>query len=713
MLSSDLKNEAAAAFRAGRADKARVLLEQHCRDAGEPADWLALGRLNQQLGDLPRARSALEIAARSADPQFAAQRALAQVLSDSGDSTAACALLKTCIASASAHHELWTDLGIAQERSALHSAALGSYGHAIEIAPAALRARINRARLLRAQSQHEAALADYDVLLASAPDQSPWWYEHGECLRQCRRYVDAVTSCERAIALDAHAVAAIMCKGVALASLGAIESAQQTFNQAFLCDSERAARYGHQENPLPAVPDARSVYLAAAFARLHDADWSAYGELVTATLGFFATPGRAPNDLSGAFPALYLPLPNALRSAAHIAISNALKHDSCVAQFEHEHHPQRSHIRVAYLSSKFKDHPSMVLTGGLFAAHDRSRFEVFGYALNHDDGSHVRRNAATEFDHFVDLSMLNDAAAVRRIRDDGIDILVDLNGYSDEARPGILSQRAAPLQLSYGGHSHSLFAPWIDYRITDRVCEPDDWGQPLCEARAFLPASFYPYDTARCTPSSTPSRAALDLPESAFVLCCFTRVEKIEPRLFERWLDLLSTLPDAVLWLGPAAPAARTALRARAAARGLYAQRLIFVERVDHASHLARHRAADLFLDTWTFNAHTTGLDALQAGLPMVSLKGTSWSSRYGASLLTAVGLEELITTTPASYCALVTALAHDRQRLMVYRTRLDQLMQHANPFAPPRVAAKLGAVYNHAWLRYLSGEAPMDFEIN
>lgn len=711
MASTEARSQAAAAFGAGRAAEALALLENHCHSGGEPADWLALGRLKQHLGDLPGARAALEIAAQSPDPVFAAHRALAHVLADGGEADAACALLKRCIAGTSTAHPLWTDLGIAQERAAQPTAALASYSHALDIAPQDPRARLNRAALLRAQTQHEAALVDYDLLLEHSPEQSSWWYERGECLRQGRRYDEAVASCERALALDPHAVPAVMCKAVALAAMGAIEAAQQSFDQAFACDRERAARYGHEETPLHEVPDARSVYFAAAFARLNEADWRGYGELVAAALGFFATPAQAPYDLSGAFPLLYLPLPNAVRSAGHIAISRALERD-CPAPLLRRPVDSRR-LRVGYLSCKFKDHPGMVLTGGLFRAHDRNRFEVFGYALNRDDQSRLRRNVGAEFDHFVDLSTLDDDSAARRIRDDGIDILVDLNGYSDEARPRILTRRAAPLQFTYLGHSHSLFAPWIDYRITDRVSEPEDWGQPLREARAFMPASFYPYDIARNTPGIAPSRAALGLPESAFVLCGFTRPEKIEPRLFERWMGLLHAMPGAVLWLGPASTAACAALRSSAVRRGIAAERLVFVERVDHASHLARHRAADLFLDTWTFNAHTTGLDALQAGLPMVSLKGMSWSSRYGASLLTAVGLEELITTSPEAYCELVIALAHDRPRLQALRTRLDQRMHYANPFAPERMARHLGAVYSHAWERYRGGEAATDFDIN
>ena len=711
MASEDIRAEAAAAYRGGRADEALRLLEPHCLERGAGQDWLTLGRLKRHLGDAQGARRALEVASKFPATSLTAHRLLAQWLAGEGDAAAACAQLAQYLTAAPTDAQVWGELASAQEQAGRLDAALTSYSHALALAPADSHCRLNRAALLRAVNRFEEALADYAVLLAQRPAQALLWSEQGECLRQCRRYAESIASCERALAFNPSAVPALMCKAVALAMMGAVEAAQQCFNQAFALDRERAARYGDGGLPLPQVPDARSVYLAAAFARLSDADWSGYGEMLAAALRYFALAAEAPSDLSGAFPLLYLPLPNALRSAGHIAITAALKAPSLPPLAPSAGDPRR--LRIGYLSCKFKDHPGMVLTGGLFRAHDRTRFEVFGYAINRDDHSTQRRLVRNEFDHFIDLAELDDEAAAQRIRADRIDILVDLNGYSDEARPLIMAARPAPLQFAYLGHSHSLFAPWIDYRITDRASEPSDWGHALLEARAFMPASFYPYDVARHVLGSTPSRAALGLPERAFVLCGFTRVEKIEPRLFERWLQLLHALPDAVLWLGPASPAATAALRTRAVQRGLAAERLVFVERINHAAHLARHRAADLFLDTWTFNAHTTGLDALQAGLPMVTLQGVGWSARYGASLLHAVGLQELITTSPEDYCALVMALAHDRPRLRRLRAALEQRIRAANPFAPERMAPHLGAIYSEAWARYRAGARPTDFEIS
>ena len=711
MASEGIRSQAAAAFRSGHTAQALALLEDRCQAGGDSADWLALGKLKHYLHDLRGARAALETARASDETAVEASRALAQVLADDGEPATACRLLETLLASAASTQDLRVDLGIAQARAGREDAALISFGLALELAPADVRALANRAALLRGRGAYEPALADYQALVAAAPDRAPWWCEHAECLRQLRRYDEAIASCDRALSLDPRAVAAMMCKAVTLAIMGELDAAQRLFAQAFAQDPARAARYGHEQAPLARIPDARAIYFAASFARLNEADWRGYGELMTAALAFFAVSEGAPADLSSAFPLLYLPLPNATRSHGHTAITRALG-GSSMAPLQSRRDDGRR-LRIGYLSCKFKDHPGMILTGGLFRAHDRAHFEVFGYALNRDDQSVQRREVHKEFDRFVDLSALNDDDATRRIRDDGIDVLIDLNGYSDQARPRILAARAAPLQFSYLGHSHSLFAPWIDYRVSDRVSEPDDWGQPLLEARAFVSPSFYPYDTARNQPSVTPSRAALGLPEEAFVLCGFTRVEKIEPRSFARWLELLRTLPQAVLWLGPASSRARANLRAHAEQQGVAATRLVFVERVDHASHLARHRGADLFLDTWTFNAHTTGLDALQAGLPVVTLKGASWSSRYGAALLTAVGLEELITHTPEAYCELVIALARHRPRLMALRAQLERRMGSANPFAPVRVAPRLGEAYMQAWERYRGGERAADIDIN
>ena len=711
MASEEIRRLAAAAFRSGRVEQALALLEGHCQAGGDSADWLALGKLKHHLRDLRGARAALETACAADQTALEASRALAHVLVDDGEPATACRVLESLLASAASAQDLRIDLGIAQARAGREEAALASFTHALELTPADVRALVNRAALLRGRGAHEQALADYQTLLAAAPDQAQWWCEYAECLRQLRRHPEAIASCDRALSLDPHAVAAAMCKAVTLAIMGELDAAQRLFAQAFAWDAARAARYGHEHAPLARIPDAREIYFAASFARLGEADWRGYGELVASALTFFATPDGAPADLSSAFPLLYLPLPNASRSHGHIAITRALGNSNMPPLQSRRDDGRR--LRIGYLSCKFKDHPGMILTGGLFRAHDRAYFEVFGYALNRDDQSVQRREVQKEFDRFVDLSALSDDDATRRIRADGIDILVDLNGYSDQARPHLLAARAAPLQFSYLGHSHSLFAPWIDYRVSDRVSEPEDWGQPLLEARAFVPPSFYPYDTARNQPSVTPSRAALGLPEEAFVLCGFTRVEKIEPRSFARWLELLHALPQAVLWLGPASPQARANLRAHAETHGIAATRLVFVERVDHAGHLARHRAADLFLDTWTFNAHTTGIDALQAGLPVVTLQGQSWASRYGASLLTAVGLEELITTTPEAYCELVIALAEQRPRLMALREHLERLMHEANPFAPAQVAPRLGSAYMQAWERYRGGEHAADFDVD
>ncbi|MCZ6892962.1 MAG: hypothetical protein O7H40_02800, partial [Gammaproteobacteria bacterium] len=342
-------------------------------------------------------------------------------------------------------------------------------------------------------------------------------------------------------------------------------------------------------------------------------------------------------------------------------------------------------------------------------AHDRGRFEIVGYALNPDDGSIERVRSADAVDVFVDLSQMNDEEAARRIRGDGIDILIDLNGYSDEARPGIVARRPAPLQVDYLGHTHSLYAPWIDYRFTDAVAEPEAAGYAPPEARVFLPPSYYVYDERRRPSTSPPERSALGLPQDAFVFCAFSNVAKIEPVVFAAWMAILQRVPDSVLWLLDPGEPAKANLRTAAENAGIAPSRLCFVGRVEPDKHLNRQQAADLFLDTFSHGAHTTGLDALHACVPLVTRQGDSLATRVGASLLTALGIRELVSSTTEAYIECACELAHDPERLAGIRRRLSATIENDNPFASASVAAKIEAAFELMWERLCTGEAPAD----
>jgi protein O-GlcNAc transferase len=308
----------------------------------------------------------------------------------------------------------------------------------------------------------------------------------------------------------------------------------------------------------------------------------------------------------------------------------------------------RDRIRIAYISTDFREHAVALQIAELFELHDRSRFEVTGISIGADDGSAVRRQLLGSFDHVVDAFKLTDDEVAVRLRQNECDILVDLNGHTQGARLGILAQRAAPLQVAYLGFAGTMGAGFIDYVIADPWVVPLDQQPHFAEQIVHLPHSYMVNDRRLQGAAETPSRAQAGLPDMGFVFCCFNTSYKITSEVFEVWMRLLTKVDGSVLWLRRFNDVTEQNLRREACARGVDASRIVFAERADLPEHLARHRLADLFLDTWPFNSHSTGSATLWAGLPMLTFAGTTFAGRVGASLLAAVGMPELIAASIA-----------------------------------------------------------------
>lgn len=328
-------------------------------------------------------------------------------------------------------------------------------------------------------------------------------------------------------------------------------------------------------------------------------------------------------------------------------------------------------IRLGYVSADFRYHPVAQLMLGMFKRHDRRRFEVIAYSLHPDDGSIYRRRVEAEVDRFVDLQPLDASQAAQRIFDDGIDILIDLTGYTTGCRPEIMAQRPAPVQVQYLGYPGTMGADFIDYLITDKVVTPPESQAYYTERFVYLPNGYQINDQEQPI-GPTPSRAEAGLPEHGFVFCCLCMLYKYEPRIFALWMRLLRQVPDSVLWLASGPEEAQANLVAAAEAHGVAADRLIFAPRLmDKADHLARHRLADLFLDTFYYNGHTTVSDALWAGLPVLTCPGGTFARRVGASLLTTLGLNELIARDLDDYELIALRLARDPDCLAGIRAKL------------------------------------------
>ena len=328
-------------------------------------------------------------------------------------------------------------------------------------------------------------------------------------------------------------------------------------------------------------------------------------------------------------------------------------------------------MRIGYLSSDFHDHATAYLIAELIERHDRDRFEIHGYSYGADPGGDMRARLVSAFDRFSDIDALSHRDAAARIRADDIDILVDLKGHTYRARPKILAFRPAPVQVNYLGFPGTMGAPFIDYIVADNFIVPRDRQMLFAEKLAYLPDCYQPNDTRREI-AAAPSRAECGLPAQGFVFCGFNNSFKITPAFFAIWMRLLQQVPGSVLWLLESNALVRRNLSAAAFAADVDPARLVFAPILKHRDHLARHRHADLFLDTLPCNAHTTASDALWAGLPVLTCAGETFAGRVAGSIVRAVGLAELVASSPRDYEALALALARDPARLDDIRSRLD-----------------------------------------
>jgi protein O-GlcNAc transferase len=331
--------------------------------------------------------------------------------------------------------------------------------------------------------------------------------------------------------------------------------------------------------------------------------------------------------------------------------------------------PPGTRLRIGYASADFHEHATMHLMAGLFEAHDRDGVEIHAYSWGIDDASACRARVCAAIEHFHDVRELSHEAIAQRIAGDGIDVLVDLKGYTGESRPEVLALRPAPVQVNWLGYPGTMAAPFIDWIIADAVLIPPGDEGGYGERVLRLPASYQPNDRAQAIAERTPSRAECGLPDAGFVFASFNKHHKIERATFAAWMRILAAVPGSALWL--LGGHGEKALRAAAAAAGVDPARLVFARKLPKPEHLARHRLADLFLDTRTYNAHTTASDALWAGLPLLAWSGDAFASRVAASLLHAVGLPELVVADGAAYERTAVALAQDPARLAALRAKL------------------------------------------
>jgi protein O-GlcNAc transferase len=644
-------------------------------DAADAEAWTVLG-LSLESTAPDSALAAWEKAAALSPQQAEAHFRIGDFRRRRGEYGAAIACYEAALATGSTHPVLLNNLGLALQQAGRWAEAERCYRRALEQQPGLVEANANLADLLRVEHRYADAAAWYARAAALNPDVTSLWLNLGACQHRTGALASARASFERALALQPD-------DPQALISVASSLNTEQRYAEALPLIEKALALE-------PTLATASNLLL---YVRQQICDWRDLDRLVEAQRSSLARP-EAPavpphNLLALAY------TPGEQLAAARKWVAQEIKIAFPVAASR----PPRvdGRLRIAYLGPDFRMHPLANLLSGVIEAHDRSRFEVFGYSLGPDDGSAARARFAAAFDHFVDIRAESFEATAQRIRDDRIAILLDTSGFVVLARPEILAMRPAPVQISCIGFAGTLGASFYDYLLTDRFVSPPEQQPNFTERFMHLPHCYLPGDDKRAV-SPAPSRRDCGLPDAAFVFCCFNASYKILPVVFDVWMRLLLQVSGSVLWLLQSDPAVARNLRAEALRRGVAPERLVFAARVPLAEHLARHAVADLFLDTFPCTAHTTANDALFVGLPVLTCAGETFASRVSGSQLLAIGLGELVTYDLAAYEALALKLARQPETLAGYRTRLRANRDTAPLFDTAAYTRALEALLLTAW---------------
>jgi len=369
-------------------------------------------------------------------------------------------------------------------------------------------------------------------------------------------------------------------------------------------------------------------------------------------------------------------------------------------------------IRIGYYSADFHEHATTHLIAEMLERHDHEKFEFYGFSFGPNSSDNMRQRVAAAFDRFIDVKGQSDREVADLSAEIGIDIAVDLKGFTGDSRLGLFAERCAPIQASYLGYPGTVGAEFIDYIIADKILIPPEHQANFSEKVVYLPPSYQANDSTRKISERAYTRQELSLPEIGFVFCSFNNTFKIFPETFDSWMRILRAVDGSVLWLLEDNASAAKNLRKEAEARGVDSARLVFGQRLLPAEHLARQRCADLFLDTTPCCAHTTASDALWAGLPVLTPAGKTFAGRVAASLLHALELPELVTSTPEAYEAKAIALATEPDQLRALRAKLEKNRLTSPLFRGETVARHIEAAYDAMYARYRAGLAPDIIEV-
>lgn len=540
-----------------------------------------------------------------------------------------------------------SNLGVAQAALKNHAGAVDTFSRAIALNPRDPVLYNNRGGALKDMYRQAEAIADFTHAISLAPAYADAYNNRGLAFYNLRQNDDALADFDKAIAANPNFAVALRHKGLVLQELKRHTEAADCYKKA-----------------LAIAPDLPLVLGYLFYCKQELCEWQDYSTLVDTITDLLR------GDQLPIVPFVYLALPGdpelQLRCARRYA-----REFSSPESWPVEPLQSGQKIRIGYFSPDFRNHAVTHLVAGLIEQHDRSRFEIHGFNIGPVVNDPWRARMQKGFDHFHDVLEKSDDEIVRLAREIGLDIAVDLTGYTQFSRTSVFARRAAPVQVQYLGYVGTMGTRFMDYLIADSVVIPENERPFYDEKIIYLPHSYQVNDDRKIVSDRQFTRQELRLPENGFVFCCHNNHYKLTPDVFHLWMRLLNSIPGSVLWLIGGNEEAIRNLKKEAAGCGIDPERLVFAEKVGHAEYLARFRAADLFLDTFNYNAGTIASEALWSGLPVLTCTGNTYVSRMATSLLHAVGLPELAAATPAEYEATALRLASNPEEMAALARKL------------------------------------------
>ena len=607
--------------------------------------------------------------------------------------------------------------------------AVGCYRQAIELRPDFFIAHFNYGNTLKAQGRFDEAVSCYRSAIELKPELSIAHNNLGAALQSQQKWINAETCYRIALGLQPNYLDALL-------NLGAVLHEQKKLDEAIACyrsalELKPASADGYYMLGGALGAHGKTIEAVACYSRALEfepnhlpamaaqvrglQDLCSWDELADLSQRILKVVDEDVIQMDLPLPPFYLlslPVPTTseqqFRCARTFANSlstggKAMAPDFCINRASE----RNSKLTIGYLSADFRSHAVGLSIAEMLEKHDRDQFTILGYSFGPDDGSETRRRLVKAFDRFEDITDASFEDAADQIAADGVDILVDLMGYTQDARPQILARRPAPVQVNYLGYPGTMGADFIDYILVDDYVVPADQQEFYTEKLVHLPGCYLASDSQRQMAARVPSRVECKLPEDGFVFCSFNNSNKITPKIFELWMELLKAVPGSVLWLFEGNRYATANLRREAETRNVSSDRLVFAPYVLLPEHLARHQLADLFLDTFPYNAHSTASDALWAGCPVLTISGKTFASRVAGSLLQTLELPELITRTLEEYRSVALRIARESRLLADIKSRLDANRKSSPLFDGAHFARNLEQAYTTMQEIYTAGEKP------